>query len=38
MLAVALRADGWQVVYLGADTPVDDALRMAERADARVLP
>ena len=29
MLAVLLRADGWQVAYLGADTPPDDALALA---------
>jgi len=37
MLAVLLRADGWQVAYLGADTPVGDAVRLAEQVDARVL-
>jgi MerR family transcriptional regulator, light-induced transcriptional regulator len=37
MLAVMLRADGWQVAYLGADTPLPDAFALAERLDARVL-
>ena len=32
MLAVLLRADGWQVAYLGADTPVLDAVALAERS------
>ena len=31
MLATLLRADGWQVAYLGADTPLDDAVALAER-------
>lgn len=34
MLAALLRADGWQVAYLGADTPVADALELAERLGA----
>jgi methanogenic corrinoid protein MtbC1 len=34
MLAALLRADGWQVAYLGADTPVDDALALARRLGA----
>jgi methanogenic corrinoid protein MtbC1 len=29
MLAILLRADGWQVAYLGPNTPVDDALSLA---------
>ncbi len=37
MLAVALRADGWRVEYLGADTPVDTAVAFAERIAATVL-
>jgi MerR family transcriptional regulator, light-induced transcriptional regulator len=37
MLAALLRADGWQVAYLGPDTPVRDALALAERAGARLL-
>jgi methanogenic corrinoid protein MtbC1 len=32
-----LRADGWQVAYLGADTPLEDAFDLAERLDARAL-
>jgi MerR family transcriptional regulator, light-induced transcriptional regulator len=36
MLAVLLRADGWQVAYLGADVPFSEATGFAEqiRADA----
>lgn len=37
MLAVLLRADGWQVAYLGADTPAEDASALAERLGARLL-
>ena len=37
MLAVLLRADGWQVAYLGADTPCADALALAGTVDARAL-
>jgi methanogenic corrinoid protein MtbC1 len=37
MLGVLLRADGWQVAYLGADTPVADAVELAERLSAQVL-
>jgi MerR family transcriptional regulator, light-induced transcriptional regulator len=37
MLAVLLRSDGWQVAYLGADTPYADAVRLAEDLDARAL-
>jgi MerR family transcriptional regulator, light-induced transcriptional regulator len=37
MLAVLLRADGWQVAYLGADTPVGDAVELAEQSGARLL-
>jgi methanogenic corrinoid protein MtbC1 len=37
MLAVLLRADGWQVAYLGADIPCADALALAEAIDARAL-
>lgn len=37
MLAVLLRADGWQVAYLGADTPLADAFALAERLDARLV-
>jgi methylmalonyl-CoA mutase cobalamin-binding subunit len=37
MLAIALRRDGWKVIYLGADTPVDDAVAVAHRQSARVL-
>jgi MerR family transcriptional regulator, light-induced transcriptional regulator len=37
MLAVLLRADGWQVAYLGADTPLDDAIDFARTINARVV-
>jgi methanogenic corrinoid protein MtbC1 len=37
MLAVLMRADGWEVAFLGADTPVDDALTLAERTGAQIL-
>jgi DNA-binding transcriptional MerR regulator len=37
MLAIALRRDGWKVVYLGADTPLEDALDLARRLSARML-
>ena len=36
MLAVLLRADGWQVAYLGADTPLPDALSLAAQSGARL--
>jgi methanogenic corrinoid protein MtbC1 len=37
MLAALLRADGWRTVYLGADTPLEPAIELAERAEASVL-
>ena len=37
MLGTLMRADGWQVVYLGADAPADDAIELADRLDADVL-
>jgi methanogenic corrinoid protein MtbC1 len=37
MLAVLLRADGWQVAYLGADTPVLDAVELARTLGATAL-
>ena len=37
MLAVLLRSDGWQVAYLGADTPYADAVRLADDLDAAAL-
>lgn len=37
MVAVMMRADGWQVGYLGPNTPLRDALAMAEVVGARVL-
>ena len=36
-LAVLLHADGWGVVYLGADTPLDEAAEFARAHDADVL-
>jgi methanogenic corrinoid protein MtbC1 len=37
MLAVLMRADGWQVAYLGADTPVPDAVALARDLGATAL-
>jgi len=37
MLAVALRADGWRVEYLGASTPVDQALDFATTIGASLV-
>lgn len=37
MLGALLRADGWQVAYLGADAPLADAVQLAERVGASVL-
>lgn len=37
MLAVLLRSDGWQVAYLGCDTPLDGALELAATIGARAL-
>lgn len=37
MAAVALRSDGWQIVYLGADTPLADAIALAHQLEARIL-
>lgn len=37
MVAIALRGDGWKVAYLGADTPLADAVALAQRLSARVL-
>jgi MerR family transcriptional regulator, light-induced transcriptional regulator len=37
MLAVLLRSDGWQVAYLGADTPFADAVSLADRLGATAL-
>lgn len=34
MLAALLRADGWQVAYLGADTPVHEAFELADQLGA----
>lgn len=37
MLAALMRADGWEVTFLGPDTPVADAVRLAADAAARLL-
>jgi DNA-binding transcriptional MerR regulator len=37
MLAVVLRADGWRVEYLGADTPVETAVAFSEEIGASML-
>lgn len=37
MTAIALRRDGWKVVYLGADTPLADAIELARQVEASVL-
>ena len=37
VLAALMRADGWNVAYLGADTPIADAVRFAARVSARLL-
>jgi len=37
MLGALLRADGWQVAYLGADAPADDVVELAERLDAELV-
>jgi methanogenic corrinoid protein MtbC1 len=37
MLAVLLRSDGWEVAYLGADTPCADAVALSDRLDATAL-
>jgi methanogenic corrinoid protein MtbC1 len=36
-LAVLLHADGWGVIYLGADTPLEGAAELARAQDARVM-
>jgi methanogenic corrinoid protein MtbC1 len=37
MLAVLLRSDGWQVAYLGADTPLASAVALAQQLRASAL-
>ncbi len=37
MLAVMLRSDGWRVEFLGADTPVDEAVAFAGAIGASIL-
>jgi MerR family transcriptional regulator, light-induced transcriptional regulator len=34
MLGTLLRADGWQIAYVGPDVPLGEALELAERVDA----
>ena len=36
-LAALLQRDGWRVVYLGQDTPLDDAFELAAESDAKVV-
>ena len=36
VLATLLAADGWNIVYLGAETPVEEALAMADTVAAEV--
>jgi DNA-binding transcriptional MerR regulator len=37
MAALALRRDGWKIVYLGADTPIRDAFALAEKLSANAV-
>jgi len=37
MLAVLLRGDGWHVEYLGANTPVEDAVQFAQHVNATIV-
>jgi methanogenic corrinoid protein MtbC1 len=37
MAALALRRDGWKIVYLGADTPIRDVFALAEKLSANVV-
>lgn len=37
MVAIALRRDGWKIVYLGANTPIAQAVELAQKHAARVL-
>jgi DNA-binding transcriptional MerR regulator len=36
-VGIALRSDGWQVTYVGADTPLEDATALAHRISAAAL-
>jgi DNA-binding transcriptional MerR regulator len=36
-IAIGLRSDGWRIAYLGADTPLRDALDLAARVRAPLL-
>ena len=37
MLAALLRADGWQIAYLGPDAPLDDAAALTTQLEAPLL-
>ena len=37
MFGVLLRADGWEIAYLGPDTPLSDAVSLAGRLSARLV-
>jgi MerR family transcriptional regulator, light-induced transcriptional regulator len=37
MVAIALRRDGWKVVYLGAYTPLGDVFGLARRVSAQIV-
>ena len=37
MFGVLLRADGWEIAYLGPDTPWHDAVALASRVSARLV-
>ena len=37
MLAVLLRADGWDIAYLGPDMPVDETMRLARESNAQLV-
>ena len=37
MFGVLLRADGWEIAYLGPDTPLADAVALASRLSARLV-
>ena len=36
-LAAVLAADGWAIAYLGADTPIEEAISLAERRRANLI-
>ncbi len=37
MFGVLLRNDGWEIAYLGPDTPLSDAVALASRLSARLV-